>query len=195
MTDDKSGEDKLFEGDNAQEEKVSPEDSTGAPAVIKPVQAEIIPDVPIAKSAAPAATAAATASAVDARAAQKAQDKARRAAQKAQKKAEKLKARREKQQALIDSCPPQYKPVSTSGFFWLGFISYLPCVGLVITILLSLLPRNKNIKHFERAILIMYLIAVIIALVLGIVFFFSVPADNRQAIASAIEKICMAFGF
>ena len=63
MTDDKSGEDKLFEGDNAQEEKVSPEDSTGAPAVIKPVQAEIIPDVPIAKSAAPAATAAATASA------------------------------------------------------------------------------------------------------------------------------------
>lgn len=49
MTDDKSGEDKLFEGDNAQEEKVSPEDSTGAPAVIKPVQAEIIPDVPIAK--------------------------------------------------------------------------------------------------------------------------------------------------
>ena len=142
----------------------------GAPAVIKPVQAEIIPDVPIAKSAAPAATAAATASAVDAKAAQKAQDKARRAAQKAQKKAEKLKARREKQQALIDSCPPQYKPVSTSGFFWLGFISYLPCVGLVITILLSLLPRNKNIKHFERAILIMYLIAVIIALVLGIVF-------------------------
>lgn len=103
-------------------------------------------------------------------------------------------AKRARLQALIDKCPNEYKPVSVSTYFWLGVLSFLPCIGFIATILLSIFPINKNIKNFERAILIYYCINIILTLIGLIILFFLTPNDTKNEILAAFSKITHAFG-
>jgi len=146
-----------------------------------------------AKKAEKASKAAEEAKRREAEKAQKAQDKADA---KAAKKAEKKRLKREKQQALIDACPRIYRPVSTSAFFWLGVIStIIPGVSFILTILLSLIPRNRNIKHFERAILILHIIWIIIAVILVAIFYLALDTQTQTDFINSVTKIVSAFSF
>ena len=103
-------------------------------------------------------------------------------------------AKRARLQALIDKCPNEYKPVSVSTYFWLGVLSFLPFIGFVATILLSIFPINKNVKNFERAILIYYCINIILTLIGMIILFFLTPNDTKNEILAAFSRITHAFG-
>lgn len=116
-------------------------------------------------------------------------EKARIASEKANAKIEKKNKKRLAQQALIDACPPQYRPVSTSMYFWLGFLSFLPGIGLIVTVILSICGRNKNVKNFERAILAYYIIALIICLILLIIIGLVLPPDTRSNVLMAFSKM------
>ncbi len=111
-----------------------------------------------------------------------------------QRQAAKRNAKRARLQALIDQCPNEYKPVSTSKFFWYGVLCNLPCIGFVITLLFSIFPINKNVKNFARAILIVYLISIILTLVCMIVVFFMIPEGSKNEIISGMNKIIGSFG-
>jgi hypothetical protein len=102
-------------------------------------------------------------------------------------------AKRARLQALIDKCPNEYKPVSVSTYFWLGVLSFLPGIGFPATILLSIFPINKNVKNFERAILIYYCICIILTLIGMIILFFLTPNDRKNEILAAFDKIAHAF--
>ena len=135
-----------------------------------------------------------------AKAAKKAEEQAAKEAAKKQaaadKEAEKADARLEKkrqkraaQQALIDACPPQYRPVSTSKYFWLAFLSAIPFVGFIATIFLSIAGRNRNVKNFEKAILAYYIIAIVIALIALIVIGVALPAEIRSNVLTGLREI------
>ena len=110
-----------------------------------------------------------------------------------QKQAAKRNAKRARLQALIDQCPNEYKPVSTSKFFWYGVLCNLPGLGFIITILFSIFPVNKNVKNFARSILIVYLIGIILNLILMIVLFFMTPNDVKSEILQGVDKIMHSF--
>ncbi|SEW17971.1 hypothetical protein SAMN05216413_1416 [Ruminococcaceae bacterium KH2T8] len=141
------------------------------------------------KAAAKAEKAAAKAEAANAKMAEK------EAAKEAKKQA-KLDAKKAKnaekaaaEQAKIDACPQEYTPVSTSKFFWYGFISFIPVVGLLFAIFMSIGPRNKNIKNFERAILIAFVIEFILTLIALIIMVFV----NGSSVSGIIEAFAYFF--
>ncbi|MCR5528509.1 MAG: hypothetical protein K6F49_04730 [Saccharofermentans sp.] len=165
---------------------------------------------PVPEPAAPVAPA--TAAPVDPKAAKKAEKDAAAAAKKAEKdaaaaakkaekdaaavakKAEKEEAKKAKnqekaaeEQAKIDACPKEYRPVSTSKYFWYVFISFIPVVGFIFTVIMSLIPKNKNIKNFMRAILVYFIIGIILSLVGLIVMVF--------VNGSSLDGIIDAFGY
>lgn len=106
--------------------------------------------------------------------------KAKAAQEKAAKKAAKEEAAKNKKiekkakkaadlQAKIEQCPKDYRPVGTGTYFWTGFLCLLPIIGLIITIIMSIIPRNKNLKNFVRAILIADVIGIIAFLIMAII--------------------------
>ena len=122
-------------------------------------------------------------------AADKEAEKAKAAQEKADARLEKKRQKRAAQQALIDACPPQYRPVSTSKYFWLAFLSAIPFVGLIATIFLSIAGRNRNVKNFEKAILAYYIIAIVIALIALIVIGVALPAEIRSNVLTGLREI------
>lgn len=131
-----------------------------------------------------------------AKAAKKAEEQAAKEAEKLQAAKDKAAAKLEKknqkraaQQALYDACPPQYRPVSTSKYFWLGILSFLPFLGFVITLILSIIGRNRNVKNFERAILAYYIIALILTLIAIIVVGVALPSGARETVIESIGTI------
>ena len=122
-------------------------------------------------------------------AAEKEAEKAKAAKEKAEAKLEKKRQKRAAQQALIDACPPQYRPVSTSKYFWLAFLSVLPCIGFIVTIILAIAGRNRNVKNFEKAILAYYIMGIVIALIAIIVVGVALPSDVRTNILLSLERI------
>ena len=122
-------------------------------------------------------------------AADKEAEKAKAAKEKADAKLEKKRQKRAAQQALIDACPPQYRPVSTSKYFWLAFLSFLPCIGFIATLILAICGRNRNVKNFEKAILAYYIIAIVIALIAMIVIGVALPAANRAEVIQSLGEI------
>lgn len=122
-------------------------------------------------------------------AADKEAEKAMAAKEKADARLEKKRQKRAAQQALIDACPPQYRPVSTSKYFWLAFLSAIPFVGLIATIFLSIAGRNRNVKNFEKAILAYYIIAIVIALIALIVIGVALPAEIRSNVLNSLREI------
>ena len=128
------------------------------------------------------------------KAAEKEAEKQRIAQEKAAAKAEKKRQKMEAEQALINACPPQYKPVSTSKYFWFGFLSFLPCIGLIFTIICSFAGRNRNVNRFERAILAYYIIGIILCLIAVIVVGLILPPDKRAEILYALDEILYSVG-
>ncbi|MBR3142559.1 MAG: hypothetical protein IKF09_05320 [Clostridiales bacterium] len=120
---------------------------------------------------------------------EKEQEKAKAAKEKAEAKLEKKRQKRAAQQALIDACPPQYRPVSTSKYFWLAFLSALPFIGFFVTLLLSIAGRNRNVKNFEKAILAYYIIGLVLCLIAIIVIGCLLPSDIRDNILLSLERI------
>ena len=112
--------------------------------------------------------------------------KAAKEAQRAEKK--------EKINALKAQCPPQYKPVGTSAYFWVGILCWLPIIGVFITLILSIAPKNRNLKCFARSKLAYYLIIFIACLIIALVAGAVVPEDNKIAIGNASIKILNALG-
>ena len=120
---------------------------------------------------------------------EKEQEKAKAAKEKAEAKLEKKRQKRAAQQAIIDACPPQYRPVSTSKYFWLAFLSALPFIGFFVTLLLSIAGRNRNVKNFEKAILAYYIIGLVLCLIAIIVIGCLLPSDIRDNILLSLGRI------
>ena len=142
-----------------------------------------------AKAAAKAAKDAEKAQAAQEKAAAREAEKAARKAEAAEKKAAKNQAKAAEAQAKIDACPPEYRPVSTSKFFWFAFLSFFPLIGIIFTIITSIFPKNRNIKNFERAILILFVIELILALIAMIVIIFV----NGSSIDGILDAFVMFF--
>ena len=63
---------------------------------------------------------------------------------------------------------PTNKVVGTGAYFGLMLLFALPIIGQIACIIMAFAPKNKNIKHFARAMLIWTVIGIIIAaLVIG----------------------------
>ena len=120
---------------------------------------------------------------------EKEQEKEKAAKEKAEAKLEKKRQKRAAQQALIDACPPQYRPVSTSKYFWLAFLSAIPCIGFFATLILAIAGRNRNVKNFEKAILAYYIIGIVIGLIAIIIVGMLIPSELRENIILSFGKI------
>ena len=127
--------------------------------------------------------------------AEKEAEKARIAKEKAEAKLEKKRQKKAAEMALIDSCPAQYKPVSTSKYFWLAFLSAIPVIGFIATFILSIAGRNRNVKNFEGAILAYYIIGLVICLIAIIVVGICLPATAREAVINFILTLTQAIKF
>ena len=127
--------------------------------------------------------------------AEKQAEKERLAKEKAEAKLEKKRQKKAAAQALIDACPPQYRPVSTSKYFWLAFLSCVPVIGFIATFILSIAGRNRNVKNFERAILAYYIIAIVIALIGLIVVGICLPSEIRENVIEAIRTMVGSISF
>ena len=62
--------------------------------------------------------------------------------------------------------PPISKEVGTGAFFGLMFLFGIPLIGLIACILISFAAKNKNVKHFARAVLIWIIIGAVLSLIL-----------------------------
>lgn len=92
-----------------------------------------------------------------------------------------------KLQAVIDSLPAEYKPVSTSTYFWLAILAALPVIGFIMTIVFSVVGRNKNRKNFMKAIFVWYIIGIILALIAALVLTFVFPDSMSEIFYSASD--------
>lgn len=140
-----------------------------------------------AKKAEEDAAKAQAAAAAAAAAAQKQQEAA--AAKEAKRKEKKAKI-----QALKDQCPAQYKPLGTSVYFWVGIFCWLPFIGILVTLILSIFPKNKNLKCFARSKLAYYIIIFIACLIITLVAGYVIPEDSKIEIGNALLKIMRSVG-
>ena len=79
--------------------------------------------------------------------------------------------------------------METSAYFWLSILYAIPVLGFVFVLILSAIPRNRNLQNFTRAILVFYLIAIIIGLIAGIVIMFLMPDPVRTDFLGGVSKI------
>lgn len=185
-----------------------------APEEIKAASPVVVPAEPVktepAKeevkaAAAPAtvATAAAAAPIVDKTAADriKAEEKAAKKAQKEQaKKQAKIEKKAKKAAAFqekVEQCPKDYRPVTVGVFFWCGLLCLLPGIGLIFTLLFSLIPTNKNFKNFARAIFAWYVINLIVLLIFAVIVTFVLGqsiADYIWPFEQFFSDLASAFG-
>ena len=73
------------------------------------------------------------------------------------------------QQTYTQPAPdPASKVVGTGAYFGLMLLFAIPIIGQIACLIMAFVPKNKNIKHFARAMLIWTIIGIIIAaLVIG----------------------------
>lgn len=64
----------------------------------------------------------------------------------------------------------KYGVVSTGGFFGLMFLFAIPIIGWIVCIILACASKNQNIKHFAKAVIIWFIIAVVLSIVLYLLF-------------------------
>ena len=64
--------------------------------------------------------------------------------------------------------PAAEKAVGTGTFFGLIFLFSLPVLGWLICLIMAFTAKNKNIKHFARAMLIWLVIALVIGALVGL---------------------------
>ncbi len=64
------------------------------------------------------------------------------------------------------------KVVGTGAYFWLMFLYALPVIGFLVCLIMGFAAKNKNLKHFARAILIWVLVGLIISAIISIAVYF-----------------------
>lgn len=147
----------------------SPIAAAETPKATEPVK-EISKETPVVVPASPVVDSKASAN-IEAQkaAAEKAAKKAQKEEAKKQAKIEKKAKKAAEFQAKIEQCPKDYRPVTTGVFFWCALLCALPVLGIIFTIIFSLIPRNKNFKNFARALLAWYVIALIVFLIFAVI--------------------------
>lgn len=80
--------------------------------------------------------------------------------------------------------------VSTGGFFGLMFLFSIPIIGWIVCIILACAAKNPNIKHFAKALIIWFIIAVVLSVVLYFVFlgFGGVLSDYISQLSNGYER-------
>ena len=63
---------------------------------------------------------------------------------------------------------PADKTVGTGTFFGLMFLFSLPILGWLICLIMAFASKNKNIKHFARAMLIWFIIVLVVVALIGL---------------------------
>ena len=183
-------------------------------APIVPI-APVVPIVPVVPAVAPTVSANPVATAAPAQnvpsqptpaqiaAAKKAEEQAAKRAESAKRAEEAKKAKLEaknqkkidkkvKQQELINVCPPEYKPISTAAYFWLMLLNCIPVVNIFMIIILSFAPKNKNLKSFERAFLMWFLILLVIGIIASVFSYFFIQSAF-ESFMGGFEDILGAF--
>ena len=64
------------------------------------------------------------------------------------------------------------KVVGTGAYFWLMFLYALPVIGFLVCLIMGFAAKNKNLKHFARAILIWVLVGLILSAIISIAVYF-----------------------
>ena len=64
----------------------------------------------------------------------------------------------------------KYGVLSTGAFFGLMFLFAVPVIGWIACIIMAFVPKNENLKHFARAMLIWLIIAAVLCVVLYFLF-------------------------
>lgn len=70
--------------------------------------------------------------------------------------------------------PPEYKPLSTAGAFFLLLLYTIPVIGFIFSIILTVAGKKKSRKNLSRAVMIWYIIALVIMItlcILSVIFF------------------------
>ncbi len=65
----------------------------------------------------------------------------------------------------------------------------------MISLFMSIIPKNRNIKSFARSKLAYYIIIFIACLIITLVAGAVIPEDNKIEIGNALLKICRSLGF
>ena len=73
------------------------------------------------------------------------------------------------QQKIKPKCS-KYEVLSTGAFFGLMFLFSIPIIGWISCIIMAFAPRNENLKHFARAMLIWLIIAAVLCVALCFLF-------------------------
>lgn len=64
----------------------------------------------------------------------------------------------------------KYGVVSTGAFFGMMLLFAIPVVGWITCIIMAFAPKNENIKHYARAMLIWLIIAAVLCVILFLLF-------------------------
>ena len=65
----------------------------------------------------------------------------------------------------VAAAQPDSPPVSTGGFFGLEFLYKIPIVSFICSIVLSIAPKNKNVRHHAQAKLIWKIVGFVLMIV------------------------------
>lgn len=71
---------------------------------------------------------------------------------------------------VINGTSDEEKVAGTGAFFGLMFVYGIPVIGWLVCILMSFIPKNKNIKHHARATLIWIIVGIVICIVMYFLF-------------------------
>ena len=171
------------------EPKPAPVPAPVVPTVVNDDKADVAPviaPVPVV----PAAPVAPVVPVVDKDAEKKAASEAKKAekeAKKQEKKNAKAAEKRAKIQAKIDACPREYKPLSTSKCFWLLIIGGIPVIGIITSLILSIVPFNKNVKYMEKALFALHLVGIILTLIGLLVAVFVGGAEVKDIFGAFLD--------
>ncbi len=112
---------------------------------------------------------------------------------KKQAKRQKILDKKAKEMEIIDAIPATYKPMSVSKYFWLTVLFGIPGIGFLFTMLLSFIPRNRNLKNFARSAFIIIAIPLIVSLIGGVIVSLGFP-EVSETIVDGISEILSAIG-
>lgn len=76
----------------------------------------------------------------------------------------------ENEYGTVTSITPAGSPVVKTGtYFWLMLLFAVPVIGFIVMIIMAFAAKNKNLKHWVRALLLWVLIGLLLSIILGLV--------------------------
>ncbi len=83
-----------------------------------------------------------------------------------------------------ENIPAEYKPISMWGYFGYQILFAIPVIGLILLIILSFAPRNKNLKNFSRSYFCVFILSLVISIVCIAIAFATGAIDSIGDIAN-----------